>query len=150
MKSSSSKNFRRMKKTLGQKRLNIVLESIGGQVLKESFQQLASEGRMIVYGAASFMPHGSRPNYFKLLPLYLKRPMIDPMKLTQLNKSIMGFNLIYLYEQRESLKKYLQHLEQLDLGKPYIGDSFPFSKLKEGLKLLQSGKTTGKVVITLE
>ena len=76
--------------------------------------------------------------------------MIDPIKLTEWNKSVMGFNLIHLYEQRESLKKYLQHLEQLDLGKPHIGHTFPFSELKEGLKLLQSGKTTGKVVITLE
>ena len=146
-----SENFRDdLKNALGKRQLNIVLESIGGQVLKESFRQMAIEGRMIVYGAASFMPHGSRPNYFKLLPLYLKRPMIDPIKLTEWNKSVMGFNLIHLYEQRESLKKYLQHLEQLDLGKPYIGHTFPFSELKEGLKLLQSGKTTGKVVITLE
>lgn len=146
-----SENFRDdLKKALGKRQLNIVLESIGGQVLKESFRLLAVEGRMIVYGAASFMPHGSKPNYFKLLPLYLKRPMIDPIKLTEWNKSVMGFNLIYLYEQRESLKKYLEHLEQLDLGKPHIGHTFSFSELKEGLKLLQSGKTTGKVVITLE
>ena len=146
-----SENFRDdLKKVLGKRQLNIVLESIGGQVLKDSFRLMAVEGRMIVYGAASFMPHGSRPNYFKLLPLYLKRPMIDPIKLTEWNKSVMGFNLIHLYEQRDSLKKYLQHLEQLDIGKPYIGHTFPFSELKEGLKLLQSGKTTGKVVITLD
>ena len=146
-----SENFREdLRKTLGDRKLNIVLESIGGQVLKDSFRLLATEGRMIVYGAASFMPHGAKPNYFKLIRQYWKRPLIDPMRLTEWNKSVMGFNLIYLYDKRDIFRKILDHLQQLDLGKPHVGHIYPFSDLKEGVRLLQSGKTTGKVVITIK
>ena len=146
-----SENFREdLRKTLGDRELNIVMESIGGQVLKDSFRLLAIEGRMIVYGAASFMPHGSKPNYFKLIRQYWKRPMIDPMRLTEWNKSVMGFNLIYLYEKREVFRGILDHLRELDLGKPRVGHTFPFPELIQGVRLLQSGKTTGKVVITIE
>ncbi len=134
---------------LGGRVLNIVLDPIGGDIFKDSFRVLGYEGRMIVYGSASFMTHGDRPNYLKMIRRYFKRPKIDPMRLTQWNKAVMGFNLIYLYEQKESLKKYLLHLEELKPGKPHIGHVFPFNNLLDGARLLQSGKTTGKVVITI-
>ncbi len=136
-----------LKNSLGGNSLNIVLDSIGGQVLKDSFRLLSSEGRLIVFGSASFMTHGNKPNYFKMLRKYWKRPLIDPMRLPEWNKSVMGFNLIYLYEQREDLRQYLAHLEELDLGKPFIGHRFHFAELPDAVKLLQSGKTTGKVIV---
>jgi alcohol dehydrogenase len=36
----------------------------------------------------------------------------------------------------------------LDIGKPLVGHVFEFEKLPEAVRLLQSGKTTGKVVAT--
>ncbi|HLF33045.1 MAG TPA: zinc-binding dehydrogenase [Cyclobacteriaceae bacterium] len=138
-----------LKKALGDRVLNIVLDPIGGEIFRDSFRILGYEGRMIVYGSASFMTHGDRPNYWKMIRKYFRRPLLDPMRLTQWNKSVMGFNLIYLYEQKENLKKYLSRLEELDLGKPGIGHVLPFSELVEGVRMLQSGNTTGKVVITV-
>ena len=144
-----SDNFREdLDRTLGERPLHIVLDSIGGQVFKDSFRLLSVEGRIIVFGSASFMTHGNKPNYLKLMRLYWKRPKIDPMRLLQWNKAVMGFNLIYLYEQRESFRKYLDHLAKFDIGKPLVNRTFPFSQLVDGIKVLQSGKTTGKVIIT--
>jgi len=67
----------------------------------------------------------------------------------ELNKGILGFNLIYLYEKAELMHALLQELSQLDLGKPIVGQEFEFDNLPEAIKVFQSGKTMGKVVVNV-
>jgi alcohol dehydrogenase len=81
--------------------------------------------------------------------LYYKRPKLDPQKMIEQNKAVMGFNLIYLYEKAEKLRMVLDGLSKLDLGKPLVGHVFEFQELKKGIQLFQTGKTTGKVVVTV-
>lgn len=138
-----------LKKSLGQRKLNIVLESIGGRIFKDSFDLLAPTGRIMTYGGAQFMSHSSRPNYFKLFTQYLSRPKVDPLNLSDTNRSVMGFNLIYLWETPEKMKKMLKDIQKLNLGKPHIGNTFSFSELINAVKLFQSGKTIGKVVVSV-
>ncbi len=143
-----SDNFREdLKEKLGDRELNIVLDCIGGQIFKDGFRLLAPEGRMIVYGSAHFASTGKKPNYFKLIWKYLKRPKIDPMRLTNWNKSVMGFNLIYLYDRKGKLAQYIHHLQELNIDKPFIGHTFEFDELLEAIRLFQTGKTTGKIVV---
>ena len=68
----------------------------------------------------------------------------------ELNKAIMGFNLIWLYHQAELMHDILQKLESMDIGKPHIGYRFDFDNLIEALKLFQSGKTVGKVIVEVK
>ena len=67
----------------------------------------------------------------------------------ELNKGILGFNLIYLYEKADLMHALLQELSQLDLGKPIVGQEFEFDNLPEAIKVFQSGKTMGKVVVNV-
>ncbi len=127
--------------------LDLVLESIGGKVFKQSFDALAPMGRIITFGAASFTPHGKRPNYLKLIWQYLRRPKIDPMKLPSINKSVMGFNLIWLYDNVTLMHQMLSEVDELALPAPHIGHTFAFDDLPEALQLFQQGKTVGKVVV---
>lgn len=144
------KEFRKdLKKVLGDRKLNIVMECIGGKVLMDSYLNMAPEGRMIVYGSARYAQPGARPNYLKLLWQFYKRPLLDPQKMIEQNKSVMGFNLIYLYDNADLLEEILGELSKMDLGKPHVGHSFKFDKLKDGIKLFQTGNTTGKVVVTV-
>ena len=137
----------KLKQCLGERKLNIVLESIGGKIFKDSFDLLSPSGRLIIYGGAQFMSHSARPNYLKLLFQYLTRPKVDPLSLSDTNRSIMGFNLIYLWDKPDMMKRMLSNILNLDIKKPYIGSTFSFDKLPEALKLFQSGKTIGKVVV---
>ena len=132
------------------KELNIIMECIGGKIFKEGFKILAPQGRAIVYGAARYASVGNRPNYFKLFYQFLTRPKIDPQKLPELNKSLMGFNLIWLYERAELMHELLGDLKKLDLGKPHVGHTFPLEKIKDAIHLFQSGNTIGKVVLTIQ
>jgi alcohol dehydrogenase len=145
-----SENFRQdLDQALSDRELNIVLECIGGQVFKDSFRLMAREGRMVVYGAAQYASPGKRPNYLRLVMQYLRRPKIDPMKMVEWNKSVMGFNLIHLYDKKEYITKYLGHIQELDLGKPIVGHTYPFEQLIEAIRMFQKGMTTGKVVVNV-
>ncbi len=127
--------------------LRLVMECIGGKILKEGYKRLASQGRMIVYGAARYTDTGNKPNRLRLLWKYLKSPKIDPQKMTHRNVGILGFNLIYLYEQIEVMKQLMQDIDKLDLGLPNVGHRIPFEELPDALRLFQTGKTTGKVIV---
>lgn len=138
-----------LKRSLGKRELNIVLESIGGKIFKDSFDLLSPTGRIIIYGAAQFMSKSPKPNYPKVFYNYLTRPKVDPLSLSDTNRSVMGFNLIYLWDKPDYMKKILETIKSYNLQKPYIGKIFNFNELPAALKHFQSGKTIGKVVIKI-
>ena len=59
----------------------------------------------------------------------------------------MAFNLIHLYDKKHYFSHYLEEIIKLDLGRPYIGEAYSFADLKKAVRLFQTGKTVGKVVI---
>jgi NADPH:quinone reductase-like Zn-dependent oxidoreductase len=136
-----------LKTALGERKLNLVLESIGGKIFDESFNALASSGRIIVYGGAQFMSKSSRPNYLNVLFKYLTRPKVDPLSLSNINKSVMGFNLIYLWDRPDELNSMAIEILKMNLQRPYIGKVFSFYNLIEALKYFQTGRSIGKVVV---
>jgi alcohol dehydrogenase len=81
---------------------------------------------------------------------YLRRPKVDILKLIEQNRSVMGFNLIWLYEKGDYLKKLLEEIMKLNLKKPEISDVYEFDKLHIAIKQFQSGKTVGKVVVRVD
>lgn len=139
----------KLKNILGNRKLNLILESLTGKYFKPTFALLAPQGRAIIYGASDFATHTAFQNYPKLAFKYIFRPKVDILKLIEQNKSVMGFNLIWLYEQNEYLKKLLNEIIGLELGKPYIGEIFNFNEMHTALKKFQSGKTFGKVVVNV-
>ncbi|NND34850.1 MAG: zinc-binding dehydrogenase, partial [Saprospiraceae bacterium] len=128
-------------------KLDLILECIGGKILKQGFEMLAPEGRMVVYGSAHFTTQADRPNYARLLYNYVLRPKIDPLQLPNTNRSVMGFNLIWLYDQVEKMHHMIQQLAAMNLPDPKVGHSFPFADLPNAVRKLRSGTTSGKVVV---
>jgi len=142
------RNFgKQLKNVLGEGKLNLVLESIGGKVFKDSFEALAPSGRIIIYGGAQFMSSSRRPNLFKIIPKYLARPKVDPMTLSNINKSVMGFNLIYLWDRPDELNNMAVEILKMNLEKPYVGKVYSFNRLVDALKYFQTGRSIGKVVV---
>lgn len=141
-------NFgKQLSDALGGRKLNLVLESIGGKIFEDSFKALAPSGRIIIYGGAQFMSQSSRPNYFKVFYKYLTRPKVDPLSLSNINKSVMGFNLIYLWDRPYELNKMAIEILKMNLQRPYVGKVFSFDRLVEALRYFQTGKSIGKVVV---
>lgn len=138
-----------LKRTLDGRPLNLILECIGGPVLRDGYNALSEQGRMVVYGSAHYASDRDKPRIWELLLKYKRRPMIDPQQMIQLNKGVLGFNLIYLYERVELMHELLGELKKLDLDKPTVGARFEFDDLPSALRLFRTGKTIGKVVVNV-
>ncbi len=143
-------NFRNeLAQTLSGRKLDLVLDAIGGKVQKDSFDFLATTGRMVAYGLSQFASPGRRPNYVKLALQFITMPRYHTLNLIESNRSILGFNLIWLYDRVDMLRILLDEIQELHLDKPYVGKVFAFDRLKEAVMVFQSGATSGKVVVNV-
>ncbi|HET9693708.1 MAG TPA: zinc-binding dehydrogenase [Steroidobacteraceae bacterium] len=134
---------------LGADGLDCVLDAVLGPTFRPAFERLRPEGRYVLYGAADFMSHASRPDYLALGWRYLRRPRLDPLAMISANRSVMAFNLIWLWERAERLPEAYASLARLLPRPPHIGARFPFDRALEAMRLLQSGTTIGKVVLSV-
>ena len=143
-------NFKaELEKRLDGRMLDLVLDAVGGKIQKDSFDFLAPTGRLVSYGLSQFMSHGTSPNYFKLALQFLKMPRYQSLTLIESNKSVLGFNLIWLYERVNLMKGMLDEISSLHLNKPYVGKVFQFDRFMQAIREFQSGNTVGKVVVTV-
>ncbi len=150
----------------GGKGVDIVMESLGGQYFTDSFEALNRGGSLVTFGSTSYVSPGLNINKIRLLWRYVTRPRIDPGTLTSRNIRLAGFNLIYLTDKPEDLRRELQDLNRCLNGRrgeaeisnelvslntvtpPMIGEIFPFrTGAIEALKRLKSGNTVGKVIL---
>lgn len=129
---------------------DLVLDAIGGEVQIASFNALKPMGRLVVFGAAEFTPGKNRPNYLKAALQYLRRPKYDVMDMISDNRSVMAFNLIWLWDQVELMKELLCDMMAVEITPPHVGHEFDFEEAHAAIDCLRSGKTIGKVVLLLD
>ena len=135
--------------------VDVVLDATLGDFFLGGWQNLAKgRGVYVVYGAADMTPRGNVAwynvfNWVKLAYKYYTRPRVDAMELPGENKTIAGFNLIWMYDKHELLLSLLSELEKMNLPPPMVGLEFDWEDLPHALKTFQSGKTSGKIVINL-
>ena len=142
---SFDKQLKREKRTF-----DLVLDAIGGEVQTASFNALNPMGRLVVFGAAEFTPGKNRPNYLKAALQYLRRPKYDVMDMISDNRSVMAFNLIWLWDQVELMKELLVDMMAVEITPPHVGHEFDFEEAHAAIDCLRSGKTIGKVVLLLD
>lgn len=122
-------------------------KNVGGPFFSIPFSMLAPMGRAVVFGSARYATPTDRPNKLHLLRHFFTRPKVDPQRLVETNRAVLGFNLIWLYNNVELLLGLLTELEHLRLTPPHVGHHFPFDQLPEAVRFFQTGKTMGKVVV---
>ena len=110
---------------------------------------LAPTGRIVVFGSARYASVGNRPNFLRMLYYWYTRPKIDPQKLIEKNRGVLGFNLIWLYENVDLMYPILLKLQDMQLKPPHVGHVFSFEKMHDAILLFQTGKTVGKVVVNV-
>ena len=133
--------------TLGAPGFDLVLDAVSGPFFAPAYDRLRPEGRFVVYGAADFMTRGTRINYPRLALRYLFRPRLDPLRMISDNRSVMGFNLIWLWDRIERLAPAADALDRLITEAPLIGRRFAFDAAPAAMRYLQSGASVGKVVL---
>ena len=131
--------------------VDVVMDSVGGEVFKKSWDLLAQMGRYILYGIAAVSGTGSLSKVKALKVLSFMKP-IFPQNLMGANKSIFGFNLGTLRGKEEYFRETateIQRLYELGVLKPLIGSVFPFDRIVDAHRALQTRNSVGKVVVVV-
>lgn len=128
-----------------------VFDANGVATLGRSYEHTAPTGRVVVYGFATMLPKaGERMNYLKLAWDWLRTPRFNPLDLTSSNRSVMGFNLSYMFDQTALLERSMARLLELaDAGalRPGPVSTYPLSEVGRAHRDLESGQTVGKLVL---
>jgi len=131
---------------------DIILDANGIATLGQSYQHLAPVGRLVVYGFHTMLPKtGGMPGRLKLAWNYLRTPRFSPFSLTTRNRSVLGFNLSFLFDKSDlmasGLQQLLHWLDEGRLGMPAV-TCYPFEQVTRAHTDLESGQTVGKLVLT--
>lgn len=137
--------------TLCPEGFHAIFDPNGASTLQASFEHLASPGKLVIYGFHSMMPKtGGRVNYARLAYDWLRTPRFNPFSLTDTNRSVLAFNLSFLFSMKEVLGEIVEELfayiENKRLRPPET-TLFPFDKVAEAHRAIESGTTTGKLVL---
>eukprot|EP00929_Paragymnodinium_shiwhaense_P037878 TRINITY_DN20095_c0_g3_i1.p1 TRINITY_DN20095_c0_g3~~TRINITY_DN20095_c0_g3_i1.p1 ORF type:complete len:428 (-),score=109.45 TRINITY_DN20095_c0_g3_i1:128-1411(-) len=131
----------------------------GVATLGTSYKLLARNGRLVVYGFHSNLPKVdgglatlSPWTWLRMGLDLLRMPRFDPMELTLTSKAVLGFNLSFFADEHELVAKYLAQLQEWVQNKQIAAPdvtAFDIEKVRESHLALQSGRTVGKMVVTL-
>jgi NADPH2:quinone reductase len=112
---------------------DIILDTIGGGVMRRSLSLLPSLGRLVLVGLAS-----------------REASPIDAAKLIFRSQAVLGFHLNAIFERRalvqDSLRQLLSWIGEGRL-KIQIGHTLPLTEIRQAHELLASRQSYGKVVL---
>jgi len=132
---------------------DVILDANGVETLQQSYDHLQLGGKLVVYGFHTMFTKGKgKPNWFKLVWDYLRTPRFNPLEMTKDSRSVLAFNLSYLFErkliQMQDMEKILAWTQEGKVSVPVV-HTYPFEKVAEAQRDLESGQTIGKLVLTL-
>ena len=129
--------------------VDLIIDPVGSENWKTSYQCLAPLGKLIVYGDQNFVKGKSFSLYTTLKEVF-SMPKYKPMDLMSENKRIMGYHLGRLAGAEDKIQRAVIELFKLvQNGKlsPIIDKVFPFSESNKAHSYIQDRKNFGKVLL---
>ncbi len=147
----SSENLWKKVEEYAPEGVDLAFDANGVSTMKESYKHLASSGKLFIYGAHSMFPKtGGKVNWPKLAKDYLLSPKFNPLEMTSENKSLITFNLSFLFNRvdlfQEAMSDLLNWYKEGSLQAPDV-KAYPAEKVGEAHQALESGATVGKIVL---
>jgi NADPH:quinone reductase-like Zn-dependent oxidoreductase len=133
----------------GLPQFDLVLDAVGGRSFRRSYSLLRSGGRLIAYGASSVVG-GERRNPVKALKAVASMPRFNMIKQTSESKSVIGLNMLALWNEHGSLRQWIDPLqEMLDDGtvEPVIAGTFSFEEAGAAQTMITERRNVGKVLL---
>ena len=131
---------------------DVILDANGASTLKGSYRHLKPAGRLLIYGFASMFSRSGRKNWHKLIWYYLRTPRFNPFDLTGSNKTVSGFNLIYLFDKVDLFRKAMAALIKWDSDGHIPAmpiTTFSFKEVANAHRTIESGESIGKLVLSI-
>ncbi len=124
-----------------------------GRTLRQSLRLLAPMGRLVAYGAHGILPrNGKLTGALAAMIRYALLPRFGVLRLASENKSVMAFNLSYLFDEVSLLDRIMRNLlTDFDQGRlvPPPTRCYPLEQAALAHRDVQSGLTIGKCVLTM-
>jgi NADPH2:quinone reductase len=117
------------------RRVDVVLEMVGGETFKASLDALAPFGRLVHFGQAG--REGA--------------PAVDPGRLMAASRGVIGFWLVHLLRAPDRLTEALEDMfaataaGELEL---IVGGSYPLADARRAHEDMRARTTTGKLILT--
>jgi NADPH:quinone reductase-like Zn-dependent oxidoreductase len=135
---------------LGDKPIDAAFNPTGGKSFKKDLRLLNIGGRVVAYGASERM--GKKGGIFATIKFALNFGFHTPIKLIMNTKAMIGVNMLRVADHKpEALQRCLNEVTKLTnegVLKPNVGGEFPAAEIGKAHALLESRKSTGKIVVT--
>jgi NADPH:quinone reductase-like Zn-dependent oxidoreductase len=130
---------------------DVILDANGVSTLGASYAHLRRAGKLVVYGFHSMLPKtGGKPSWPKLALDWLRTPRFSPLDMTEASKSVLAFNLSYLFDRddfmQEGMRDLLGWLADGSVVPPPV-TTYPLAEVARAHADIESGKTIGKLVL---
>ena len=93
--------------------IDLALDAIGGRSFKQSFSLLRAGGRLVCFGASEVQA-GERRSPLRAVRVLAQMPRFNPLKLMRESKSVIGLNMLTLWDAKQSLDELIDPLRSLD------------------------------------
>ena len=131
--------------------LDLALDAMGGRSFKQSFALLRAGGRLVCFGASEVQA-GERRSPLRALRVLAQMPRFNPLKLMSESKSVIGLNMLTLWDSKQSLDELVDPLRAwIDEGRlrPVVASEFRLDDGAAAHRYLHERSNIGKVVLTL-
>jgi NADPH:quinone reductase-like Zn-dependent oxidoreductase len=130
--------------------LDLAFDAIGGRSFRQSFSLLRPGGRLVCFGASE-MQSGERRNPLRAVKVLAQMPRFNPVRLMSQSKSVIGLNMLALWDARGSLDEYVEPLERWiaeERIRPVVAKEFPLADGAAAHRYVHERNNIGKVVLT--
>ena len=131
--------------------IDLALDAIGGRSFKQSFALLRAGGRLVCFGASEVQA-GERRSPLRALRVVAQMPRFNPLKLMSESKSVIGLNMLTLWDAKQSLDELIDPLRAwIDDGslRPVVAREFRLDDGAAAHRYVHERSNIGKVVLTL-
>lgn len=130
---------------------DVICDANGVATLKDSYEHLRRAGKLVVYGFHTMMPKkGGKPNWLKLASGWLRTPRFNPLEMTTNSRSVLAFNLSYLFDRSDMLELFVSDLQRwLAEGRVVAPPvtTYALEDVAQAHRDIESGQTVGKLVL---
>lgn len=134
---------------LGSERLDVSFNPVAGSTFKKDWELLGTGGRMVLFGGSELS--NGKWGLLSTLNFVRKMGFVVPIALMMRSKSIIGINMLKVADFKpkvlaQCLNEVVQLVKQGQIH-PVVGGVYKQGELKMAHRLLEEGKTVGKLII---
>jgi NADPH:quinone reductase-like Zn-dependent oxidoreductase len=130
-------------------KLDLVMDALGGSSFRRSYKLLRAGGRLVCFGFANVV-EGERRNLVHAARAALQMPRFNLIKQMADSKSVIGLNVLSIWDEFQSASRWTGHLQELlsdGTIKPVVAESFSLDRAGDAHRFITERRNIGKVVL---